>query len=166
MFGRQDMPWQIAIHENPAWRKEANFIIHAEIEQGRFEQIWARRLSEDRFRICCIPFFVYDLALGDEVETSPRGGMRYNLQRVVKPSTHYTFRVWFGQATDPMIRQEVASEARQLGCLFEWFSSNLMALDAPDHALAQRLASFLQGEQDRGQLTYETGLMSDRIETP
>lgn len=160
------MPWQIATHEKPAWRKEANFIIHAGIEQGRLEQLWARQLGENRFRVCCIPFFVYDLALGDEVETGPSGDKQYVLQRVVKPSTHYTFRVWFGLASDPMVRHQVEFEATQLGCRFEWFSDNLMALDAPGYAVAQQLAAFLKKEQDEGQLTYETGLMSDRAGAP
>lgn len=160
------MPWQIATHENPVWRKESNFIIHAGIEGGRLEQLWAQRIGENRFRICCIPFFVYDLALGDEVETSPGRDKQYLLHHVVKPSSHYTFRVWFGQSPDPEVRQRVESEAMRLGCQFEWFSDNLLALDAPDHMLAQRLASFLKAEQDQGQLTYETGLMSARGESP
>lgn len=158
------MPWQIATHENPVWRNKANFIIHAGIEQERLEQLWVRRLGENRFSVCCIPFFVYDLALGDEIETAPGKGKQYLLHRVVKPSRHYTFRVWFGHSSDAAIRQRVESEAKQLDCLHEWFSRNLMALDAPDQATAQQLATFLTSEQDGGKLNYETGLMTDRAD--
>lgn len=39
-----------------------------------------------------VPFFVRDLALGDEVETNAD----LVLGRVIQPSGHVTFRVWFG----------------------------------------------------------------------
>lgn len=76
-----------AVHLNPAWRDRANFILHADVDDGvsarRFEQLWARRLAPDRFEICRVPFFAYDLALGDEVEAS---GERWLVRGVVQPS--------------------------------------------------------------------------------
>ena len=43
-------------------------IIAASIDPGSTgittEQLWARRLDEERFEVCCIPFFAYDVALG------------------------------------------------------------------------------------------------------
>lgn len=39
-----------------------------------YEQLWTKRVGEDRFEICCIPFFVYDLALGDVVRADARTG--------------------------------------------------------------------------------------------
>jgi hypothetical protein len=45
-------------------------MIGAELaEEDRDEQLWARQVGDRRFEICCIPFFVYDMALGDVVET-------------------------------------------------------------------------------------------------
>jgi hypothetical protein len=32
------------------------------------EQLWARQVGDRHFELCCIPYFVYDLALGDVVE--------------------------------------------------------------------------------------------------
>jgi len=56
----------IAIHLEPAWRARANFIIAAEIGgtalRPEREQLWARQTDEFCFELCCIPFFVYDLA--------------------------------------------------------------------------------------------------------
>ncbi len=90
-----------ARHTEPVWRSRANFVIAADIasapDKREWEQLWARKSADTRFEICCIPFFVYDLALGDEVETDGD----HVLRRVVKPSGHFTFRVWFGSSTDP-----------------------------------------------------------------
>ncbi len=54
-------------HTHPAWQEKANFIIQAEVEHGGAnqirEQLWVRQLSDTRFEVCCIPFFIFDLAL-------------------------------------------------------------------------------------------------------
>jgi hypothetical protein len=79
-----------AVHEGPVWRDRANFIVGAPLsEEGRAEQLWARQLGGERFEICCIPFFVYDLALGDVVETDAA----QNIVRVVEPSGRFVFRI-------------------------------------------------------------------------
>ena len=61
-----------AIHLEPAWRARANFIIAAEIGgtalRPEREQLWARQTDEFCFELCCIPFFVYDLALAMKYE--------------------------------------------------------------------------------------------------
>lgn len=149
------------VHLSPAWRDRADFIINANIEEEdlpkRYEQLWVRRLGERWFEICCIPFFVHDLALGDEVETAPKGDRQYLLTRVVKPSGGYTFRVWFGDSNLPTARNEVVKAARDRSCEFEWFSENLLALDARDDRRAQELADFLHEREQLGHLTYETG---------
>jgi len=150
------------VHESPAWRERANFIIVARIDpepidaQWRWEQLWAQQVTENRFIICCIPFFVYNLALGDEVETGLQGENRYVVQRIVKPSGHYTFRVWF---YDSSVRGEVSHELTRMGCLVEWRSSysNLLAIDAASDSQAQEVADLLWHREQLGHLTYETG---------
>jgi hypothetical protein len=146
----------IAVHSDPIWRDRANFIIFARLEDGKWEQLWARQLSETRFELCCIPFFAYDLALGDEVEVGAAGGRSYVIRRVVAPSGHFTFRVWFGDSPKGDVRDELLARMTQLGCAVEWSSDNLLAVDAPT-AAAQAVADHLQHEEDRHRLTYETG---------
>ncbi|NOV98762.1 hypothetical protein HDG69_003357 [Isoptericola halotolerans] len=61
-------PEKFSVHDEPAWRERASFIVHAALpEQGRYEQLWCRQVSDDTFEVCCIPFFLYDVALGDLV---------------------------------------------------------------------------------------------------
>ena len=150
---------EFVVHEDPVWRERANFIISAEMAEKdrprRFEQLWTRQLADDRFEVCCIPFFVFDLALGDVVATSPRDDRKYVLEKVVRPSGRCVFRVWFGQSFQP--RDEIASELEELGSLIEWSSRNLLAVDAADGERAQSVANFLVEQEKVGHLVYETG---------
>ncbi len=155
---------KFAVHLNPIWRDRANFIIHAKCiddeddpANPKFEQLWSKRIADNTFEICCIPFFIYDLALGDEVETSAEGQMQYVVQRVIKPSGHYTFRVWFGNSSDNNARNEVPQEIARLGCLLEWSSINLLAIDATSDRQAEAVAALLYQKEKLGQLLYETG---------
>jgi hypothetical protein len=148
-----------AQHLEPVWRDRSNFIIAADVSSYSDlvdrEQLWARQISDDRFELCCIPFFLYDVALGDVVETSPAGGRRYMLSRVVEPSGRYVFRVSFGESFHP--RQEIADELVAMGALVEWSSLNMFAVDAADAEHAQQIADVLLAHEEAGRLVYETG---------
>ena len=50
------------------------------------------KFGDTEFEVCCIPLLLYDISLGDIVATDAD----YLLDRVVRPSGRYTFRVWFG----------------------------------------------------------------------
>ncbi len=64
---------QLKSHIHPVWRDQANFLIHAEIALENqfwgYEQLWTKQIEPLKFMICCIPFFVYGIALGDIVNT-------------------------------------------------------------------------------------------------
>jgi hypothetical protein len=122
---------------------------------ARREQLWVRQISDFQFELCCIPFFLYDIALGDILETESSGPRKYMVTHVVQPSGRYVFRVWFGQSFQP--RDEVAQELEGAGALLEWSSYNLLAIDARDVAHAQVIANMLAAREGEGQLIYETG---------
>ena len=144
-------------HDAPAWRDRSDFIIAAPIrsETAEREQLWAKQVGQDTFEICCIPFFIYDIALGDVVQTAAVGSRRYMVQRVVRPSGRFVFRVWFGESFQP--RDEIARELEALGALLEWSSSNLVAIDAATEELASLVAAWLLEREQQGHLMYETG---------
>jgi hypothetical protein len=150
---------EFVVHRDPVWRERSNFIVHAELPEKdrpkRFEQLWARQLSEDQFEVCCIPFFIYNLALGDVVATSSKAGRKYVVAKVVRPSGRYVFRVWFGRSFQP--RDEIVGELEALGSLVEWSSRSLLAVDAVDGEHAQPVADFLAEREKTGHLFYETG---------
>ena len=162
------MQTDTAVHPNPVWRDRANFLIKAHLPALRsqdapskeWEQLWCKQIAENQFEICCIPFFLYDLALGDVVETGLEGASRYVVQRVVNRSGRCCFRVWFGESSTSDSRDEVVGFATQVGCLFEWSSANLLAIDADSEAQAQALANHLSQQEQAGSLMYETGRTS------
>lgn len=158
-FRRDDY---VAIHENPVWRDKSDFIIRAYLEEkdGRneWEQLWAKQIDDRRFSICCIPFFAYDLALADDVETDGD----YVVQSVVKPSGQVTFRAWFGNSAKRGAKDEVLRQLGAIGPLLEWSSANLLAISAVDAVQAQQVADCLHSSQNAGNLIYEIG----RLELP
>jgi hypothetical protein len=145
-----------AVHRDPIWRHRANFIIATEIDAGdtaiSTEQLWSRKVDDRHFELCCIPFFAYDLALGDVVEVDPD----YLVQRVTSPSGRYVFRVHF---TGPNLgfRDGVVLALTERGALVEWSSPSMFAVDARDEEHAQEIADFLFEQHTLGRLVYEAG---------
>jgi Domain of unknown function (DUF4265) len=142
----------ISVHVQPAWRQHANYIIRAALpECGRVEQLWARKINERQFELCCIPFFLFDVALGDVVEADPANQM----VRVIKPSGRFVFRAWFGESADQQL--SIIEELESLGALVERASPNLIAVDAVDAPAAQNVANYLQTNENLQRVIYETG---------
>jgi len=137
-------------------RERADFIIDARLpEADSFEQLWVRQMSDDLFEMCCIPFFLYDIALGDVVRTQVSGGRRHVFERVEKASGRYVFRAYFGNSMHA--RDETVERLVELGAVTEWSSPIMLAIDAEDVGHAQRIADFLQARTESGHLIYETG---------
>lgn len=148
-----------AQHTEPVWRDRSDFIIAVDVSgyssAADREQLWAKQLGENRFKLCCIPFFAYNLTLGDVVETAPSGDRKYLISQVVQPSGRYVFRVWFGETSHP--RDSIAADLGKLGALLEWSSTNLLAVDARDQQHAQEIAGYLAAAEAEGKLMFETG---------
>ncbi len=148
---------QFSTHGEPVWRDRANFIVNAALrEEGRFEQLWCRQVTDCTFEVCCIPFFLYDVALGDVVETSPQAERKYVLSGVRTRSGRYVFRAFF-ERRQYRFRHEVVEALKSLGALVEWSSPSLLAVDARDAAHGQEIADYLHDQQEQEHLVYETG---------
>lgn len=145
-----------AVHRDPIWRDRADFIIGIGIDPSdtgiTSEQLWARKVDESHFMICCIPFFVYDLALGDIVETDSS----YNVRHVSATSGRFVFRVHFEQERQKY-SDEVVLGLAERGALVEWSSLSMFAVDARDAAHAQVVADYLHDRVQHEWLVYETG---------
>lgn len=155
------MATEIATHNQPAHRADANFLIFADLSRdgmpGRWEQLWAHQLGEYEFRLCCIPFFAYGLALGDRVVTSPANGKRYVIQSVATKSGHVAYRIWFGHAENAdELRDLVEQYLGSKGWPFEWSSDNLLAVDISSGQEEADLRSFVSRYADSG-ITFESG---------
>jgi hypothetical protein len=148
---------QVAVHREPVWRERADYIIRAVIEDPgstgvTTEQLWARQIDDGRFELCCIPFFLYDIALGDEVAIDEGSWVT----KVVRPSGRWVFRVHF-TASQFARRDEVVSGLIERGALVEWSSPSMFAVDAVDELHAQLVADYLWAGMSADVLTYETG---------
>jgi hypothetical protein len=150
----------VKVHVHPVWRDKADFMLNMKIdsEDGalRYEQLWVKRHGEELFEICCIPFFLYDLALGDKVRVAEQDGRRV-MEGAVEFSGHHTFRAWFGDSSQATAKDEVLRELERRGCLYEWFSENLLAIDAPNDGVAMAIADYLLAQEEQEYLQYETG---------
>jgi hypothetical protein len=147
-------------HLNPVWGGEADYIIGIDVSKLFddddydivWEQLWSKKISDNHFMICCIPFFAYDLSLGDEVITDNN----LMIREVAKPSGRYTYRVWFGSAEQPGIRKSLMKELEQRDCLLEWHSNDLLGVSCLEKD-AQIIADLLFEKEKNGVIEYETG---------
>jgi hypothetical protein len=93
-----------------------------------FEQIWTRRLAGDLFEVCCIPFFAYDLALGDVVRAEPRGGCV--IQSVEQRSGNGVVRVAVKRAEEAEpVHVRLHDLLGRLEYLCEWFAPGYVAVN-------------------------------------
>lgn len=149
----------VAVHREPMRRQQSNFNVAIRINSTgtsvAAEQLWARRIDDTTFALCCVSFFAYDLALADIVEVDST----YWISHVVVPSGRYVFRVYFGQSasTRTDVQDEITARLTNMGALLEWSSSSLLANDARNYAHARPVADFLQECDALGHLIYETG---------
>jgi hypothetical protein len=154
--GHRTSNFEVKVHKDPVWRERADYILHGRIEhegvQEMREQLWARTIDDNRFEVCCIPFFVYDLALGDEVETE-----KGVIEKVVKPSGHQTFWIWFDKAANKSVRGAVYEKLTGHGCLVESYSPALLAFDAQSDEQARVVCGLLEEETRKGFLECVPG---------
>lgn len=148
---------RIATHTEPIWRDRSDHIVRIAFGPGDTnldtEQLWARRVGPAQFEICCIPFFVYDLALGDVVEVGPEN----DVTKVVSKSGRFVFGAYVGESD--LRPADVEALAGELEAQFEWFGDALIALDARDVEHAELVAARLQDLESQGRLDFETGAL-------
>jgi hypothetical protein len=143
---------QIATHD-PA--PDSNFVIQADLSDhgmpGRSEQLWTRQLAPHRFLMRSLPFFVYGVALNDEVETDER----FALKRVVQPSGHRLLRVASVRGADQRLHEELHPLLEQLKLPHEWHGYGYVAVDVEPERNVDDLLERLQSWADEGFLAFE-----------
>ncbi|MFZ6870983.1 DUF4265 domain-containing protein [Undibacterium sp. Di27W] len=144
-----------ATHQAPAWHEYANFLIFVKIDENvnvkRWEQLWCKQIGDKKFQICCIPFFSYEMDLGDEVETNED----HIFIRVVKRSGYKTHRIWFGDSFETNI-EEIVDSLKRIGAELEWSSKNLLAVSVSTANINNEVLKYLSPLHDQGKLIYES----------
>lgn len=130
---------------------------------GRIEQLWARRLDESRYELCCIPFFTYGIALGDTVLASLTAP--YTLGRVVSQSGNRSLRVAIAdRARLAQLRFAVDAIFDEYHFEREWYADGYGAANVPAASTAaeptlelmRQLGSAVTFEIDGGEAPSST----------
>lgn len=108
-------------------------LVHLEQDEDGYpptteESLWVLPMGEGLFQVDNIPFFAWELALGDVVTAEPEGGM-WRFKQVVRRSGHATLRLIIYDVVEvPAVIERFA----KLGCLSERSHiPGLIALDVP-----------------------------------
>ena len=141
-------------HFNPIWKTRADFIIAGSVhvdDETIIEQLWAKRLDSHLFELCCIPFHLYNLSLGDTVHVNDD----FVVDQLITPSGRYVFRVF---KEDGSLRgNEMVNQVERLGGAFEWNTDSFAAVDAVNLSCASAIARLLMDLQGAGQIHFDTG---------
>jgi Domain of unknown function (DUF4265) len=126
---------RFATHSNPVERPVPSFMLQAQLDDveadDNYEQLWTRPVGEDLFEVCCIPFFAYDLALGDVVRA--QDGV---IRSVERRSGNGVVRIAVKQAEDVEdMHVHIHDLLGRLEYLCEWFAPGYVAVSVePERA--------------------------------
>jgi Domain of unknown function (DUF4265) len=149
---------KIASHDEPAARGRANYVVRlgltADGMPGHYEQVWTRTDDGQKHEVCCIPFFVYGLSLGDVIRTiAPDGAYR-----VESKGGHRTIRVAFPDEADAHTRHEDLHGAlARIGVLTEFrgHARGYCAVDIVDQVQADAVTAVLGPLGEAGTVMWE-----------
>ncbi|MCS7475925.1 DUF4265 domain-containing protein [Umezawaea endophytica] len=135
-------------HEDPVWRRDKNFMALVDLTpydlDNTLEQLWLQELEEDAgYEVCCIPFYVYGLALGDVVKKSHSD----SVESVISKSGRRVLRVLFAEprpSKDSRFALRDAVEAA--GLLSEWNGDHHVAVDVTETSEMQQVFDSVQEE--------------------
>ena len=121
------------------------------------ESLWAEPLGGDRYRLDNVPFYAYDLNLGDVVEARAASpDLKPSVLRVLERSGHRTVRVFFAEAVSDEARLDYLRSLADLHVSFERATARYVALDLEPGADMDAVRARLDRAQAEGILEYET----------
>jgi len=149
-------------HQEPAWRDRTNYIIQVDLEShgmpsGTLEQIWARTDDNERFEVCCLPFFTYGIALGDTVLWNEND----RIARVATSSGRRLVRSVFVDREDAAASHEAFHGSLvETGALLEFSGSGFAAIDIDSDERLAAVMAILDPLHEAGRLSWEWGRSS------
>jgi hypothetical protein len=117
-----------------------------------YEQLWLSKISDDRYRIECIPFFLYGFNYHDIVSLEELNGDLL-FKDLVEASNWFSFRVKVEDST-PFIR--ILKDTAELGAIFEKSSVSMYAFSVEGSDNANHLFAYFSSLQDLGYIVFET----------
>ncbi|MFC8718158.1 DUF4265 domain-containing protein [Kitasatospora sp. NPDC057198] len=150
---------QFVVHEHPVGRAATNYIARADLApfglEGQVEQLWLTPAGEGRYRVACVPFFTYGIALGDTVLLD---GDDY-VSQVVGVSRHRVLRLLFTPdlpAADLRRAADlVTTEVLAAGLPSEWSGERFVAVDVPPGAAPSGVFAAMEAAVAAGHAFWE-----------
>ncbi len=141
-------------HSNPVWFESANYLVCAPLDDDptEQEQLWTCEVDTGIHVVCCIPFFLYDLSLGDTIQVDSEN-VFVNL---VEYGGRWTFRAFLQDKAG--VEETFLEKLANSDVLFERHGRRLFSIDAEDKSSAERVAAWLEAFEQRGIIDYEAGL--------
>lgn len=140
----------LAEHGLSPWLDEANDFVFVPLEGEGYETIPVKALGDGTFRVCCVPFFVYDLNQGDVV-TKNTADILLEI-RSKSGNCDFRFRSEEGQDTIRAI-VDVLEGAGTTVEFEPW--GRLVCVSVPPAVDASRISGYLQSLEEAGTLRYE-----------
>ncbi|MEK6719842.1 MAG: DUF4265 domain-containing protein [Chloroflexota bacterium] len=151
----------MATHREPVWRDASDFLILVDLQAhdlpGHWEQLWVRRLQDETFQLCCIPFYTYGLSLGDIVEATSDDGGAVVLRRLVRASGHRTVRAALRRNAPEPVHSALHEIVSDLGVPHEWKAGGFVAIDAADRRVVDLVRERLSPLEVGGLIEVEVG---------
>ncbi|XUL85324.1 DUF4265 domain-containing protein [Streptomyces galilaeus] len=150
---------QYIVHEDPVGRAESNYIAQADLTpfdlDGQIEQLWLQPEEHGTYKVACIPFMTYGLALGDRVRLSPEA----RVVEVAQASGHRVLRTLLRLSTDAeRLGRSISlikNSIKESGLLSEWHGEHFVAIDVPPGTDMNPLFALLQREVDEAGAFWE-----------
>jgi hypothetical protein len=147
----------IATHDEPAARARTNYILRLSLAAdglpGRYEQMWTRTDDKVTFELCCIPFFTYNLSLGDVIRKTADGEYE-----IVSKGGHRTIRFAIQDEKYQLEGHEsLHASIASAGCLAE-FRGHMLgygAIDIVDEDQSETVQALLIPLAEQGLLMWE-----------
>ncbi|MFJ3221465.1 DUF4265 domain-containing protein [Kitasatospora sp. NPDC086801] len=150
---------QFIVHEHPVGRAATNYIARADLApfglEGQVEQLWLKAINDETYKVACVPFSVYGLALGDTVLLNDDD----YVSAVVGTSRHRTLRFLFIPdlpASDLQpVAERIKAEITAAGLLSEWNGDRFVAVDVPPGVEPSGLFAVMEAVVNAGHAFWE-----------
>jgi hypothetical protein len=124
------------VHDEPAVRPDPAYIAMVDLApfgfRDQMEQIWLCPLGGGRYEVCCLPFRVYGLAMGDIVSLDAQAR---NVTEIVQRSGNRLFRIFFPPSipADRFLaaKERVVFVIQEAGLKVEWSGDRHVAINIP-----------------------------------
>jgi hypothetical protein len=124
------------------------------LENDHAEILWANEITSLRFEIDNIPYFAYELSLGDIVEAKSNDSGVLTFTRTLIKKGNHTIRLLFKKSADTPKAKKLLGSLVEMGCGFEGAKRRLVAVNVPSSVLLNDVVEMLNKRSD---LEWESG---------